>query len=233
MNWSRAVVAGLVGCAVFGSGTASGFEIGLKTGETLEVDRVVKVFPAAVQLQLGDGSLRMVHTKDLLPAAMEALARESVAAAGAEKIEKVPAEPVERSVSIDMDVVNVGSKSSTRYSYYSRWGSNIRTMTSGKVDELRLTLRNRPMLTVQVVLVIGGATEVQDVELVQSREVPVRIEVGGGSRTVTDLRWLRIYKVERQPKDTWFAQVLHDGRVVGEAGSLPGHEAGKPLIARQ
>ena len=210
---------------------AQGFEIDLRTGGRLEATEVVRTFPAAVQVRLTDGSIRMVRLSDVQPYSLPVLAEQATETTEpAVAVESRPERASEPPPSVNFSIVNVGSKSSTKYSYYTSWGSNIRTTTSASIHELRITLRNRPTLQVTVVAVIGGTSATEQVELVQNRDVPVRLEIGGKKRTITDLRYCRYYRVDRQAKDDWFVQVLHDDKVLFEEGVLPEHEPGTPLL---
>ncbi|MGC1480111.1 MAG: hypothetical protein WA771_06385 [Chthoniobacterales bacterium] len=219
------VVAGAIGVLAT---SAQGFEIDLRTGGRIEAKALVRTFPAAVQLRLPDGSLRMVRLSNVQPYSIPVLAKQKIETE-VPVVAAVP-EPELPPLSVNFDIVNVGSKSSTKYSYFTSWGSNIRTTTSASIHELRITLRNRPALTVTVVTVIGGQSATEQVELVQNRDVPVRLEIGGKKRTITDLRYFRYYRIDRQAKDDWFVQVLHGDNVLFEEGVLPEHVAGTPLL---
>lgn len=223
----RVLVVGLllVGCVAVGRGEP--MDLALVTGEVVEVDALVRRLPTALQVRLPDGSLRLIRAQELTAESLN-VARQLVLAERRPMAAPKP-ERKERPLSIDFDVVNVGSMSSSKDRYY-LYGVKVRTTTSGVTHELRMTLRNRPSVTVQVVSVIGGGKDVQDVDLVQSRAVPIRLEIGGKSRTVTSYTWRNDYSISKQPRDAWFVQVLLDGEVLHEAGELAGHEAGTPLV---
>ena len=142
------------------------------TGETVEVNAVVRKLPAASQVRQSDGTLRLIRSRELRNESLAAAAHLELE--GRKLVAKSKSEPAERLPSLDFGVANGGSNSSCTDRYYLS-GEKVRTTTSGVTQKLRLRLRNRTSLTVHVGSVIGGLNKIQDVELLQNRMVPVRL----------------------------------------------------------
>jgi len=201
-------------------------QIELVDGSHVECASALRHMPRAEQFLDAQGKVHLLAAAAIKPASLAALRALPVPKTRAVST-PVPAQ-AQPSVTIKLKAV--ASKSSTSYSYQTSWGSNIRTTTAATTYEAALMLWGAPSATVTVIAVIGDQVQTREVELQKLAEWTMRLAEPDRQTTVTDLKYLDWFTVERAEKTEPFVQVVMDGRVIGEGGFLPGHKAGELLV---
>ncbi|MFY8216710.1 MAG: hypothetical protein ACOVMP_08930 [Chthoniobacterales bacterium] len=211
--------------------TSHALEVQTKDGRTIKVAAVKKWFPSAVQVVDENGKVYLLRSVDISAEHAEALRSITEALPVNEAKPPSDATSADRPPWIKIEINHKGHKSETVRHYESSWGSYITESKQSEEKEVVIVLMRPHKIEARIVIVVGDRVEVLDEVLLRAEELRYRVGSGERSRTVTALKALGAFYVDREgSKPNYFVQIQQNGKVVAEEGALADHEPGKLLV---